>query len=328
MIRRVALFLVLAILLTGCAGQRPSRYSRMYYDAFDTVIQLTVYAQAEPDFSAFEAELWRLDAVFDRYAEHPGICGLWALNASGGDWLEIEPELYELLTLCKQWWEKYGDRVNPGMGEVISLWAEYREAGEGVPSDRELSQAAEHSDFSSLELSEGRARLTDPEMTLDLGASAKGYAAGVLQETLLEEYDSFLLDMGGNITACGEKADGSGSWQVGVRAPETGGILLTMRMEDLSASTSAGDQRYYEWNGVRYHHLLDPETLYPANFVRQVTVLSENAALADYFSTLLFVTPVERALALAESVPEIGAIFVLNDGSVQMTGNAEKWVEE
>ncbi len=115
MIRRVALFLVLAILLTGCAGQRPSRYSRMYYDAFDTVIQLTVYAQAEPDFSAFEAELWRLDAVFDRYAEHPGICGLWALNASGGG-LEIEPELYELLTLCKQWWEKYGDRVNPGMG--------------------------------------------------------------------------------------------------------------------------------------------------------------------------------------------------------------------
>ena len=79
---------------------------------------------------------------------------------------------------------------------------------------------------------------------------------------------------------------------------------------------------------MRYHHLLDPETLYPANFVRQVTVLSENAALADYFSTLLFVTPVERALALAESVPEIGAIFVLNDGSVQMTGNAEKWVEE
>ncbi len=319
--RWLSLLLLLPLLFSGCAARR-ERFSRTWYDAFDTVVTLTAYAADEAAFArgaeAFEAELFRLHAVFDRYAPHEGVQGLYALNAAGGEWVAVEPELYDLLGRLQAWGA--GGAVEPALGGVIDLWTQARETGV-LPDGEALAAAAAHADFAALELSGGRARLTDPETRLDLGASAKGYAAQLLRETAAAHFDAYLIDAGGNVV-CGPAADG-GVWRVGVAAPDGGDVLLTLGVADMSVVTSGDSQRYFTVDGARYHHILDPETLYPARNMRQATIVARDAGYADYLSTLLFLLPMEEALETAEALEGVEVFFIANDGTLQMTSGAK-----
>ncbi len=311
------------LLLGGC-GARSERFRYTWYDAFDTAVTLTAYAADEAAFSrgaeAFEAELFRLHAIFDRYAPHEGVQGLYALNAAGGEWVEVEPELYGLLEQLQAWGA--GETFNPALGGVIDVWAQAREAGV-LPDGGALEAAAMHADFSALELSDGRARLTDPETVIDLGASAKGYATQLLRETAAAYFDCFLIDAGGNVL-CGPAPEGeSAVWRVGVAAPDGEGLALTLGIADMSVVTSGDDQRYYVVDGVRYHHIIDPATLYPARNMRQATVITYDSGYADYLSTLLFLLPLDEALETAEVLEGVEAVFIANDGTLQMTSGAK-----
>lgn len=316
-----------ALLLGGCRA-REQRLSRTWYDAFDTVFTLSVYAADEAAFEraaqAFEEGLYRLDAVFDGFEEHPGVQGVYALNNAGGAWVEVEPELYDLLEQARAWGA--GERVNPALGTVTELWRQARERGTQLPSAQALAQAAEHVDFDALELSQGRARLTDAQTRLDLGAIAKGYAARELEKAVAEQFESYLIDAGGTVLAGGAPLDGRECWSVGVRNPQDGGVLLTLGLRNLCAATSADDQRYFTLEGVNYHHLIDPQTLYPARYMRQATAIAADAGYADYLSTLLFLMPVEQALLLAESLEGVEAILVTCEGATRMTSGAGELV--
>jgi len=313
------LLTAVACVLSGCR-KSDAQFSQTYYGAFDTVVALTTCAPDRAAFdriaSDFSDRLFALHAAFDRYQPHPGVNGLYALNAAGGQWVEVEPELYDLLLKCREWRALGGERVNPALGNLFELWHRFRDAGEGVPSPEALEAAAGHSDFSALELEGGRARLSDPEVTLDLGAVAKGYAAGLLGELVSGTTDCYLIDAGGNVVA-GRKP--GGAWRVGVRNPDGGDVLAVLNLTDACAVTSGDYQRYYEVDGVRYHHLIDPDTRMPGHFMRQVTVLAGDSGYADYLSTLLFLSPPGDALALAEALEGVEAIFVLNDGTIQRT---------
>jgi len=313
------LLTTVAMLLSGCR-RGEQQFSQTYFEAFDTIVTLTAYAPDRARFdriaSAFSARLNALHAAFDRYRPHPGVNGLYALNAAGGQWVEVEPELYDLLLKCREWSAVGGERVNPALGNLFELWRQFRDAGVGVPSREALEAAASHSDFSALELEGGRARLRDPEVTLDLGAVAKGYAAGLLGELVSGMTEYYLIDAGGNVVA-GKKP--GGAWRIGVQNPDGGDVPIVLNLADTSAVTSGDYQRYYEVDGVRYHHLIDPDTRMPARFMRQATVIAGNSGYADYLSTLLFLSPPADALALAERLEGVEAVFVLNDGTIQRT---------
>lgn len=329
--RMAALLLCLALLLGGCAPRRAAgqRFSRTYYDVFDTVITLTCLAEDEAAFAdaaaEFEALLRRLDGVFDRYEPHAGVAGLWALNAAAGEWVAVEPELFELLEACAAWRALDGGRVNIALGGVLELWREYREAGEALPPLAALQRAAAHADPDAIELDAagGRVRLRDAEMQIDLGAVAKGWSVARLAELLDARCPDYLIDAGGNVRAGTRALDGGDAWRVGIADPaQPGSVLLVLELTGLSAVTSGGYQRYYELDGVRYHHLIDPDTLMPADFVAQVTILTADSGLADYLSTAVFLLPLEAGRALIEGLDGVEAIWVLNDGEIQMTEGA------
>ncbi len=323
----LALLCSLTLLLGGCAAPaRYQRYSRVFLEAFDTVITLTCYApdQAACDraASAFEEELWRLDAVFDRYEPHEGISGLFALNEAAGEWLPVEEELYALIEQCLAWRSLDGGRVNIALGDVLELWHQYREEGVSLPPMAELTSAAAHADLDQIQLDEAghRVLLGNPEMSLDLGAVAKGWSVERLARLLDGLCPDYLIDAGGNVRAGTRAHDDRDAWLVGVTDPRSPSELLTtLRFTSLSAVTSGGYQRYYEVDGVRYHHLIDPDSLMPSDRFLQTTVLAEDSGLADYLSTALFLLPLEEGRALVEGLEGVEAIWVLPDGYTEFT---------
>lgn len=157
------------------------------------------------------------------------------------------------------------------MGSVLSIWHEYREAGlkdpsrAQIPDMQKLQQAAQHTDLEQVQIDPQASTvyLPDQEMSLDVGAIAKGYATKRLAETLEEAgVTSALLSLGGNVETIGTKADGK-PWRVGVQNPDTSAAQSYLKVVNLNDSclvTSGTYQRYYEVDGVRYHHIINPDT--------------------------------------------------------------------
>ena len=138
-------------------------------------------------------------------------------------------------------------------------------------------------------------------MRLDVGAVAKGYAAQLVADELTAQgYTSFVISAGGNVVTRGSAQDGH-SWQVGIQSPDDAAQLLaTVESRNSAVVTSGGYQRYVEIDGVRYHHIIDPATLMPANYVKSATVLHADSGIADALSTACFLMHPEEAMVLVK----------------------------
>ena len=219
-------------------------------------------------------------------------------------------------------------RVNVAMGAVLRLWHDAREAGVALPDEAALREAAEHVDMSQVILDEqaGTVYFADPELSLDLGAVAKGYTAERVAQWMLDsDMPSFIISAGGNVR-CGQKPlDGRARWGVSIQDPGPAdglpgtGYMDVLYLTNLSVVTSGDYQRYYTVDGVRYHHLIDPDTLYPGRHMRAVTIVTQDSGLADALSTAVFLMPYEQGRAFVEALDGVEAYWVLLDGSVQCT---------
>ena len=208
------------------------------------------------------------------------------------------------------------------MGSVLALWHDAREQAledpdrAALPDRSALEEAALHTDLSALELDleAGTAFLTDPDMALDVGALAKGYA---VEQVAAAAPDHFLISVGGNVCATGPKPDGT-PWTVAVENPDGGDFLKLLYAEDRSVVTSGDYQRYFELDGVRYHHIIDPDTLEPAAYWRSVTVVAESSAAADCLSTALFTLPQAEGQQLLDQWGA-EALWIGRDGAQVMS---------
>ncbi len=332
--RRARLWVFLCLLLLvspGCGSQR--RYTVAYADAFDTVVSFTAYAGSAGEFDAlaeqFHASMLRYHRLFDVYREYPGMVNLCAVNRLAGEGaMSVGPELLELLQFSREAYAASGGQLNIAMGAVLSLWQEAREQAalhpeSAVPPDPGLlREAAAHCRMEDLLLDEdaGTVFFADPELKLDVGAVAKGWAQARLAEELeAMGCTAFLLNMGGSILCRGSKPGGV-PWSVGVRDPQAQGeMLLTLELTDTCAVTSGADQRFFTAaDGTRYPHIISPDTLYPAEGYLQVTVLSPDPAEADVLSTALFLLGLSQGEALVRKTGA-EALWVLPDGTQRMT---------
>lgn len=332
------LALLLCILLAcsvlgGCAQAEPQKYSTSFFDVFDTVTTIIGYADTQETFDHVAGEarrqFVRYHQVFDGYNAYDGVHNLYYVNqnAAGGP-VTAEPELITLLAWIRDLQPSLEGRVNVAMGAVLRLWHDAREAGVALPEEAALREAAGHVDMSQVILDEqaGTVYFADPELSLDLGAVAKGYTAErVAQWMLGSDMPSFIISAGGNVR-CGQKPlDGRARWGVSIQDPGPAdgqpgtGYMDVLYLTNLSVVTSGDYQRYYTVDGVRYHHLIDPDTLYPGQHMRAVTIVAQDSGLADALSTAVFLMPYEQGRAFVESLDGVEAYWVLLDGSVQCT---------
>lgn len=325
--KRLFPLLLALLLLVGCAPQRePARnYVASFLNLFDTVTVVTGYAGSEEEFravaTALQDDLLYYHQLFDIYHTYEGISNLKTLNDNaGGEAMEVEKPIIDLLLFCREIYDATGGQVSAVMGSVLSLWHDARTAAiddpesAALPDADALAQAGEHMDFNSVIIDAERStvQITDPRVRLDVGAIAKGYA---VEQVCRKAPPGLLVSVGGNVRPTGPKPDGS-PWTVGIQDPDGGDAYLrTVLTGDMSVVSSGDYERYFELDGVRYHHLIDPQTLYPADYWKMVTILCPDSGLADALSTALFCADREEGQALLDRY-NAEAMWVTADGEV------------
>lgn len=349
--RILSVFLSAALclsLLAGCgaasgstaassSGDGPQRYETIFFDVFDTVTTVIAYCDSQDEFNAqmeaLHADLLAYNQLYDIYNDYAGIPNLKTVNDNAGlAPVAVDDRILDLLELAREVYTLTDGQTNVAMGSVFSLWHDCREAAEADPDESDnrlpdpeaLAEAALHCNIDDLILDReaGTVYLADPEMSLDVGSIGKGYAVEmVCQAAEARGLTSASISVGGNLRCIGTKP-GNQQWVSGVADPwQAAGLytsdsayLLALYTSDLSLVTSGNYQRYYVVDGVRYHHLIDPDTLYPATGFVSVTVLCSHSGLADGLSTGLFCMSLEEGQALIESLDGVEALWCTEDG--------------
>ena len=333
----IVLVLALAVLSCGCqrGGKDPEMQAKSYYEYFDT--QSTVFSYLGDDKDAFDARCEAIEErlsyyhrLFDIYYEYSGITNLRTLNKRAGKGpVKVDRELIDFLLYAKEIYALTGGRVNVALGAVLSLWHDCREEaldGEEarVPDEAALREAAKHTDLDAvlIDTSACTVEITDPALRLDVGALGKGYAAQQILKSLREEgVSSYVLNLGGNLCTLGTKPSGDG-WLTGITNPDRESdarFACRITLSDICCVTSGNYERYYTVDGVRYHHIIDPATLYPATYFTSVSILSRDSALADALSTALFCMSEEEGRALVSAIGGVDVLWIYEDGRQSMT---------
>lgn len=325
--KRFLPFLLCLLFLTGCTpAGTANEPAQVQFFSMDTIMSIRVYNEGgEEAAQAARQEVERLDKLLSRTNPDSQIS---ALNQHAGDgtMVSLDPEVAEMLSFSKSVSQLLPGDFDITIAPVMDAWG-FTTEDRHVPTDEALSAAMALVDSSRLTVDEASsaARLEQAGMEVDLGAVAKGFTAGRAEAVLREQgVTSALLDLGGNITAIGSKLDGT-AWQVAVKDPQdTQQALCVLSMEDQTASTSGGYERYFEENGQVYHHIIDPKTGYPAQTgLRSVTVISSNHMLADALSTALFVAGPEQALDFWRSRDDFELVLCTEDNRVIVTEGLE-----
>ena len=338
----IVLFCLLGLLasLAGCSRNETTEpMGKAYFNWFDTVSY--VYNYAGDPAELFEERsagisdiLTEYHRLFDIYHEYSGINNLCTVNRlAGGDPVPVDAKLIDFLCYAEELYEQTGGEMNVVMGAVLKLWHNCRTlAGEDptaarLPEEADLLEAAKHIDFSLLEIDRqaGTIRLTDPKASIDVGALGKGYATEQAARWLeADGADGYVLNIGGNIRIVGHKPDGS-TWKTAVKNPEAPDTYFTtLELADISCVTSGNYERFFNVNGVQYHHVIDRDTLYPADHTASLTVVVKDSGLADALSTALFCMPYEEGVKLAEAMGA-EALWIFEDGTTKHTPGMEAY---
>ena len=331
----LVLLFCLVPFLSSCARFPQKRYTKVIDGPFDTVTQLVICARRAADaaafFDRFEAELFAWDELADIYFEYDGLNNLKTLNrAAGGAPVALDASLLDLLEYGLAMREATGGRVDLLLGSVLSLWHACREKGLNdpaaarIPTDEELAEAARIAEGAALVIDRGAgtAYLPLAGSSVDVGAFAKGYATEMICRELESlGYTDFAANVGGNLRVSGSAA--GKPWELSVRDPEGDGTIGTVaRSGAVSLSTSGSYQRFYTVDGVRYHHIIDPDTNAPAalGWV-SVSVLTDDAGVADILSTALFLLGYEEGVSLLSGLTTpASALWIADDGSIYTVG--------
>ena len=313
----VIVLLTVLLLLAGCQTQ-PKPLQRTDY-LLDTVVTLTLYDATEADLDAALKEIRRLSDLLDAYSPFSDLG--WLQAAAGLKPVTVAPETMELLVFAQDMYARTGGYLDVTVGTLIDLW-DIRNGGH-YPTAKELAAARGLLGMADLILDEanGTAYLVRPGMRVDLGALAKGYIADKVKALLLDRgVKSGVIDLGRNILLSGEKPGGA-AFSIGVQSPmNSGDLLRVLALKDKSLVTSGTYERFFEHDGRRYHHVLDPFTGFPADQdLLAVTVLSGSSLWGDALSTACLLLGVEQGMALVDSIPDAEALFVRTDGTVITT---------
>lgn len=322
---RGAALCVLSALLVSCAR----RSQPLTIIALDTVCSVNAFEDGTKKlYDEIEEALYNIEDTFDATDSNSRLS---AINAAAGIGPSPADEsITELLLLSEKVGRGTGGAFSPLLGPVIDLWG-INTAEARVPDAREIEEALSLTKAEDLEVTGGTVFLKKRGMKLDLGGIAKGYACDVVRG-ILEEHavKRAIIDLGGNIAFLGRKEDGT-DWICGIKDPNSpnGEPLLKLETAETSVVTSGVYERYFEKDGRRYHHILDPATGRPAESgVLSMTVISPSSTLADALSTALLVLGADETFSLSDTLRrELGAdlsfIAICGDGSVYASRSLE-----
>lgn len=318
--------------LTGCGESRQGTYSRDIF-AMDTYINCQIVshdqALAEKGLDRVEAVFMEIDRLTDRFDTSSEVA---EINQNAGIRpVQVSEDVLAMVQTSVEWSDKTEGAFNILIGSAMDLWG-FGSDHPVVPSPEKLAAALEKADCQQIvtDASKSTVYLPQTGMIMDLGGIAKGYATDKAVAALRElNIKNALINAGGNVYALGTRADGT-LWKVGVQDPRSPQGIAAVLAGDNCALVSSGDyERYFEVDGVRYHHILDPRTGSPARASTGTTVIMKSSTVADILSTALFVRGPKEGLDLAESWPEVKAVLIIaGDGSIHTSQSFDMYLAE
>lgn len=302
--------------LTGCQRNAAETTKTGFY--LNTVVSITLYDRSgeDPLFDEAMSLIGEYDSLLSKTAEGSDI---YRINHADGSPVEVDARTAELLSIALSYASLSDGLVDPTIGTLSDLWS-FGDTNEGiVPSREDIEEALSHIDYTKVKLSGNTVTLLDPKARLDLGFIAKGYIADKLKEFLTKNgAENGIINLGGNVLTIGTKPDGS-DYHIGVQKPfaETGTALTTLTVRDRSLVSSGNYERYFEKDGILYHHILSTRDGYPVNSgLNGVTIISENSVDGDALSTLCFILGYEKGRKLIDSLTDTEAVFISDAGEL------------
>lgn len=301
-----------ALSLAACAdyGRNPISSTRFL---MGTTCTITLYER--PPEGIFDRLFDRLEQIDQRMSVQREESEVNAVNrAAGRDPVRVSPDTFTVIARGLEFSRLSGGAFDITVGPLVRLWGIGTEQAR-VPSPQEIRQALRLVGYGGLVLNEAERTvyLERAGMSLDLGAIAKGYAADECVRLLRQAgVKHAIVALGGNIYALDHKPGGS-PWRIGIQGPQAnrGVAMGILTVADRSVVTSGPYERYFEQDGVLYHHILDTRTGYPARSgLSSTTIVSADSTAADALSTATFVLGVERGLALVRGLKGVEAVFL------------------
>ncbi len=340
----IILAFVLVLQLSACGTNKKTRYEAQFLQLFDTVTEIVGYTETKEEFTSFSNLIYDnlkvYHQLYDIYDDFPGINNIKTINDNAGKKpVKVDKKIIDLLLMAKAEDKATGGACNVALGAVLQIWHKYREAGINDPDSAQLppmsdlKAASEHTDINKVIIDEKASTvyLSDPKMSLDVGAVAKGYATEqVAQIAIAHGYTSALLSVGGNVRAIGDKGVNNEQWNVGIQNPNLDSnkkSLNTVLLTDKSLVTSGIYERFYTVNGKNYHHIIDPKTLFPSTYFKAVSIICKDSGKADALSTAVFNMPYEQGLAYINSLPDTEALWVMPNDEVRYSDNFKKYIK-
>lgn len=321
---KYTLYLLLCLLsaaaLAGCAARQDGPLTRTDFK-LDTAVTVSIYDRdADPALLDGCMELiGRYEKLFSRTSPDSELYRLnHGLLPKSGDGYEVSGETAELILLGLSYGELSDGAFDITIGPVSSLW-DFRSGEPSFPDPAALSRALELVDWRNVRVKDNHVAFLKEGMELDLGALAKGYIADRLKDYLESAHvHSALITLGGNVLCVGSKPGGD-AFRIGIQKPfaARNETAASVPCTDRSVVSSGIYERYFEYEGKRYHHILDPSTGFPyENGLTAVTILSDTSAEGDALSTVCFSLGLQKGLALVNSLENVEAIFITGDGEL------------
>jgi FAD:protein FMN transferase len=321
-IRAALLPLLSLALLLGACGRAEIHTERVL--AFGTLVEISIYTEdaalARKGVAAVREDLDRMHG--DWHPWEPGALGRTNELLASDTEFSVDPSVLPLLVQAQALEQRSDGLFNPAIGELIALWGFHGDERPDAPPPPEadirrwLDGAPSMAD---IEIHGDRARAIRPGLRVDLGGFAKGYGVDRAMERLMEMgVRNAIINAGGDLRAIGRP--GNRPWRIGIRHPDGERMMASLELQgDESVYTSGDYERYFTYQDMRYHHILDPRSGRPAAGARSVTVLHDNGAEADAASTALFVAGPERFAEIAARMGIGKAMLVDAEGAVHMT---------
>ena len=320
------LLIVLAGLTAGLLTSCQVPLHRQTRFAMSTTLTVLVSASQEPDwqelFDYADRKAWQFD-----HRREQGIVG--RLNRTGRE--NLPEEVLSVLQTALEVASASGGAFDPTILALTELWS--FDTGGRLPAQPLIEEARSRVGFSRVSIS-GDGKVVLPQgIGLDLGGIAKGAVVDLTADYLLKQgYEDFLIDAGGDILVSGMK-QGRAPWRIAIRHPRSAqavmGVLeLGTKGERIAVVTSGDYERYFEQEGVRYHHILDPRSGFPAQGLVSVTVVASTCALADALSTTVFVLGPEEGLDLLEQFPDAEGLLIAERDAELIAWRTDKFPAE
>jgi thiamine biosynthesis lipoprotein len=325
----LAALVLIAATLAGC--NRPRTYENQFL-AFGTLIEITIFGTehelAEKAFEAAQQDFEFMHKTWHAW-QPSALTRANALIAAGKSF-DVDPDLLPLIARAKPLSKQSQGLFNPAAGKLIELWGFHSDeyAGRRPPPDKKIKVLVARSlSMDDLVLKGTRLSSSNRAVQLDFGAFAKGYGVGQVAEHLRRMgIENLIVNAGGDLRAIG--AHGNRPWRIGIRHPRQGGIIASVEIsKDECVFTSGDYERYFEFKGRRYHHILDPRSGYPARGTTSVTVIHPDAGTADAAATALFVAGPDQWRRVARAMGVRDALLIDRRGRAHMSLSMAERIE-